>query len=159
MAESMLQDAPPIVEEVANQTPNEKHAGGRPSKYKPEYCEQVIAFGAEGKSREWVCGKLGIVVRTIINWQEENEEFLHAMEIANLKAQQWWEDAGQNGMLNKSVDGSIYSRSMAARFPKTWRDKIETEHSLAPGSKPISENKIIVVPHGQFIGGIPDAAK
>ena len=51
------------------------------------------------------------------------------MELANKKSQQWWEDIGQIGMQGKTIDGSIYSRSMGARFPNDWRESNKLEHS------------------------------
>lgn len=95
---------------------------GRPSKYDPAICAKVIEWGKQGKSREWICASLDIVVQTMANYERQYPEFLEAMERSGLLAQQWWEDAGQNGMLEKSIDASIYSRSMAARFPNKWRE-------------------------------------
>jgi len=55
------------------------------------------------------------------------------MEIAMHHSQLWWEDAGQNGMMDKSIDASIYSRSMAARFPADWREKSDNATTLNLG--------------------------
>jgi hypothetical protein len=99
---------------------------GRPTKYLPKYCTQVIAWGKEGKSREWICANLDIVVQTMANWEAQHPEFLEAMELSLLQAQMWWEDAGQNGMTKDGpFNAAIWNRSMSARFPKSWRDKLE----------------------------------
>lgn len=101
--------------------------GGRPTAYKPEYCELVIGYGKQGKSKAWMASAIGVVRLTLDNWIKAHPEFAEAMEIALLHSQQWWEDAGQNGMMLKSVDASIWSRSMAARFPADWREKSEKD--------------------------------
>ena len=98
---------------------------GRPTDYKPEYCESVVKWGKLGKSKAWLCAELMIVDQTMRNWCEQHPAFLEAMELSQKLSQQWWEDTGQNGMLSKSIDSSIYSRSMGARFPADWREKSE----------------------------------
>ena len=124
----MSDQLPAAASEVA------KHPGGRPSKYDPAFCQMVIEWGKQGKSKAWICAELEIVEQTLRNWMEAHPEFLASMEIASRKSQQWWEDKGQSGMESKSIDASIWSRSMAARFPNDWREKTETknEHS-GPG--------------------------
>jgi hypothetical protein len=99
---------------------------GQPTKYRPEYCDKVREWGVLGKSRAWMCATLGIAKRTIDLWEQAHPEFLSAMEEARALTQKWWEDAGQSGMLQKSIDSGIWSRSMAARFPDDWREKSET---------------------------------
>lgn len=106
----------------------QKHAGGRPSKYDPAICAKAIEWGMLGKSREWICAELDIVVQTMANWQGKYPEFLEAMERAGLCAQQWWEDKGQKGMETPGFSAAIWSRSMAARFPTNWREKSVTVH-------------------------------
>ena len=111
----------------------DKRPVGRPTTYKPEYCDSIIIWGKLGKSKEWIAAELSVTPKTLDNWAVANEEFLQALEVANLKSQQWWEDTGQNGMQSKAIDGSIWSRSMAARFPRTWREKVSNEHTGLDG--------------------------
>lgn len=96
---------------------------GRPTSYDAAYCERVIEYGKQGKSRTWIAAELGCTRQTLGNWEQANPDFLHAMEISNARAQQWWEDAGQVGMCDSTINASIWSRSMAARFPAEWREK------------------------------------
>jgi hypothetical protein len=49
-------------------------------------------------------------------------------------SQLWWEDAGQNGMTADKFNASVWSRSMAARFPDDWREVKGTELSGKDGS-------------------------
>jgi hypothetical protein len=106
---------------------------GRPTDYRPEYCEQVIEYGKRGKSVAWMAAELGVAKQTIHNWAEEHPEFLDAFNVAKLHSQRWWEDAGQDNMLmapgQGTMNASIWSRSMAARFPDDWREKQEIKHA------------------------------
>lgn len=105
---------------------------GRPTSYREEYCDRVLEFGARGKSIAWMAAELGVSRPTLEeNWPAAHPQFLEALTRARLLSQQWWEDAGQDGMEKQGFNASIWSRSMAARFPHDWREVKGTEHSGA----------------------------
>jgi len=120
----------------------EKRPVGRPSLYDPKYCEEVIALGKIGKSVEAIGAILGVGTKTLYNWRDQNPEFLHALELAKEFELQWWEDIGQTHMIeNKESDkinASIWSRSMAARFPKKYRESVKQEITGADGAPLLS---------------------
>lgn len=106
---------------------------GRPTDYDPSYCDRVVEWGAQGKSLAWMAAELDCCKQTLHNWMAAHPEFLDAMMRARAKAQQWWEDAGQNNLLTPTFNASAWSKSMAARFPDDWRDKNETAITGAGG--------------------------
>ena len=116
----------------------EKRPVGRPSLYKPEFCEEVIALGKIGKSVEAIGAILGVGTKTLYNWRDEHSEFLHALDMAKEFEMQWWEDIAQTHMIeNKESDrinATIWSRSMAARFPKKYREQVKQEITGADGA-------------------------
>lgn len=71
---------------------------GRPTKYKPEYCDKVVEFMSMGKSIAWCCGEFGIGATTMKRWKVDYPEFRTALEIAKMKCYQWWFDTIQNGL-------------------------------------------------------------
>jgi len=101
-------------------------AGGRPSDYRPEYCEQVIELGRLGLSVAQMASRLDTSKQTLLRWVEANPEFRAAMEVARSHSQAWWEEMGQANLImpmgSGSFQGSVWSRSMAARFPDDWRE-------------------------------------
>lgn len=105
----------------------------RPTDYQPEYCDQVIEYGSRGKSITWMAAEIGVARQTIHNWMQQHPEFLDAITRAMALSQQWWEDAGQGGMVGPGFNASVWSRSMAARFPEEWREKSETALTGANG--------------------------
>jgi hypothetical protein len=117
----------------------------RPTEYKQEYCQQVIEYGKQGKSLTWMASELGVTKKTIHNWMEAFPEFLHAMEESRAHSQRWWEDAGQVNMLLAqgagSFNASVWSRSMAARFPEDWRESKGVELTGANGG-PVQVNEV-----------------
>lgn len=104
---------------------------GRPSEYKQEYCEAVIEAGKQGKSVAWMASEFDVNKDTIYEWAKVHPEFSDALTRAKAHAQRWWEDQGQTGMVAPGFNGSVWSRSMAARFPEDWREQKGVELSGA----------------------------
>ena len=104
---------------------------GRPSLYDPSYCDKVVELGRLGKSLEQISSNLGVSCRVLYDWRDRYPEFLRALEEAKEAEQTWWEDQAQAYMLeNKDgpkLNASIWSRSMAARFPKKYRESVKQE--------------------------------
>jgi transposase len=115
-----------------------KRPVGRPSTYDPAYCEQVIELGKLGKSIEQIAAFLGVGTKTIYNWKDEHPEFLHALDISKDFEQAWWEDQAHAYMVETKegpkLNASLWSRSMAARFPKKYREQTKTEITGADGA-------------------------
>ena len=111
---------------------------GRPTQYDPSFCEKAIELGNKGKSLEQISGALGITYRTLCNWRDSHEEFFHALEEAKIREMIWWEEHAQ-AYLVEHKDGErlnvgLWSRSMAARFPKKYSERIKQELTGAEGA-------------------------
>lgn len=68
-----------------------RNVGGRPTKFRPEYCEAVIEHCSSGASLTSFAGSIGASRRVLANWCERWPEFGEAVEIAKAKACGWWE--------------------------------------------------------------------
>ena len=112
-------------------------SGGRPSLYDPAHCDTAIEAGRAGKSLAWIAAELGVCKQTLHNWSNEYPEFLDALTRAKLLSQRWWEDTGQANMTAPGFNGSVWSRSMAARFPDDWREVKGSEIS-GPNGAPVA---------------------
>src|SRR5690606_23308563 len=55
--------------------PEVKRKRGRPTKYDPAMCEQVIELGEAGKSKAQIARSLGVTRETIDIWAREHQEF------------------------------------------------------------------------------------
>ncbi len=106
---------------------------GRPTDYRPEFCEVVIKLGALGKSRAQIAAKIGIARSGLARWEEQHAEFRNAMEFARDLALAWWEDQGQDGLNDRSFNAALWSRSMSARFPADYRTEVRAELTGAGG--------------------------
>ena len=116
----------------------EKRPVGRPSLYDPAYCEKVIELGKLGKSIEQICYDLNTPVRTLYEWRDRYPEFSQALEDAKGYEQAWWENQAHAYMVETKegarLNPSLWSRSMAARFPKKYRESVKQEITGAEGA-------------------------
>lgn len=116
----------------------EKRPVGRPSLYDPSYCDKVIELGKLGKSTEAIGSMLDVGTATLYRWRDEFPEFREALEIAKEHELRWWEEMAQGYMLEhkdgERLNATIWSRSMAARFPKKYRESTKTEITGADGA-------------------------
>lgn len=107
-------------------------SGGRPSKYSPAYCDEVIAAGAEGLSLTAFAGVIGVDRGTINNWRDEHPEFFIACNKAMAKRTLFLE----RGMLASEATGpQVTARRFALvnAAPEEWREKVTNEHTGANG--------------------------
>lgn len=130
-------------EMLANQgEAEERDFMGRPTKYKPEYCKKVIELGKQGKSFEQMAAALDVGYRTLCNWRDSNDDFFHALEEAHALSMAWWESEAISYMVEVKegprLNASIWSRSMAARFPKKYRESVKQEITGADGTALLS---------------------
>ena len=116
----------------------EKRPVGRPSTYDPAYCQEVVELGKLGKSIEQICYDLNTPVRTLYEWRDRHPEFSQALEDAKGFEQAWWENQAHSYMVETKegarLNHSLWSRSMAARFPKKYRESVKQEITGAEGA-------------------------
>jgi len=117
---------------MTEETPK-KRPVGRPSKYKPEYCEKIIELAKTGAGMvEWALA-CGIDRPTLYYWGEEHPEFLTALSHAKLEEQAWWEQAGRGGMYMDKFNALVWKTSMQARFRDDYTERKVTEVSGPDG--------------------------
>lgn len=113
---------------------------GRPTLYKPEYCELVVALGAEGCSVVQMASRIGVARSTLEDvWPAANPDFCEAFALARQLSQAWWEDKAHTSMNDKTFNGALWSRNMSARFPREWRESSRTEVTGADGGAIVVE--------------------
>lgn len=112
-------------------TDTPKRGPGQPSKYDPTFCEKVIEWGKQGYSREMIAGELNVSWNTLLNWMEAHPEFLEALETAKMHEMIYFEKIGILHMVENPqgprLNSSIWSRSLAARFPQKYRENSKVE--------------------------------
>jgi hypothetical protein len=103
---------------------------GRPSVYRPEFCEQVIALGKQGKSITQIAAKLDVDKATVLKWKEEKEDFSTAMRAALTYSQEWWEDKAQTGLIDRNFNAALWKHCVTSRFREDYSEKREEGPSI-----------------------------
>jgi len=132
-----------------------KHAGGRPSKYKPEYCMVAEAYSRLGWTDDQVAEKIGISKSTLSLWKVEHPELSEAQKRGKEEPDDTVERSlyeRATGYVNKNAvkifmpanaEEPVYAPYeehvapdvtaqifwLKNRRPAKWRDKQEVEHS------------------------------
>lgn len=109
---------------------------GRPTKYKPEYCQKLIDHMAKGYSFESFGAIINVARSTVEDWVKAQECFRGAKEEAFLRSREFWERQGIEGLWSGDgdlkINPTIWIFNMKNRFG--WRDKVENtgEISVTP---------------------------
>lgn len=99
---------------------------GRPTKYKPEYCQLLITHMSTGKSFETFAVKTDVCSATLYLWLEEFPEFLEAYKKAKDINREFWEQVGINNATGIGEGNpATWIFWMKARFG--WRDNIDVQ--------------------------------
>jgi hypothetical protein len=101
----------------------EKRPVGRPSLYRPEYCEAVIELGRKGCSPAEIASELDVDRATMLGWADQHEEFSTALIRAKTHEQAWWEKAGKSGMVADKFNAQVWTKSVTARFREDYTEK------------------------------------
>lgn len=104
---------------------------GRPSDYRPEYCEAVIARQSEGWSLAEFAASVGVSRPTIDNWAAAQPKFLEALTRAKAAEQSWWERAGREGMFADKFNAAVWKKSVEARFRDDYTERHENKTTVA----------------------------
>ena len=135
----------------------EKQPVGRPTKYKPEYCEQATNYCLLGATDEELMTFFDVAESTINLWKLEHPEFSEAIKEGREKADAmigrrlferakgFEHDSEEIKVINDGILGQYIERVpirkiyppdptsmifwLKNRQRLKWRDKVETEHS------------------------------
>lgn len=102
----------------------QKHAGGRPTDYKPEYCQTVIEFGRQGYSLTAFAGSIEQARSTINLWIDKFPEFMEACKIHKAVRSQALEGQLLETESGPKVTARIFALKNTA--PEEWKDRHET---------------------------------
>lgn len=114
---------------------------GRPTKYKPEYCDKVVEYMGNGYSKEAFAGEIGVCRDTLYEWASKHAAFSDAIkrgEAANLS---YWERIGQQGITGQLEGFNASSWIFTMKNRAGWRDKVE--HTGEGGGPIKTESKVL----------------
>jgi len=100
-------------------------AGGRPTKYRKEYCETIIPLMAEGMAKVEVCAKLGIDYNTFMSWQDKHPKFFLSVKKGDKLSKAWWMKQGRIALRDGTFNSTLWYMNMKNRHG--WADKKEVK--------------------------------
>jgi len=121
---------------------------GRPSKYDPAYCEQVIAHMADGASLTSFAAEIDVARDTLSEWANAHPEFSAAVKRAKAKCAAWWEKRGREGAQDGAPPGAntLIIFGLKNMAPDEWAERTQIDHRSADGSMtPPKEPRYILV--------------
>lgn len=107
--------------------PNGKLDTGRPTDYRPEYCERVIEMGKLGFTKAMMARDLDVARMTLDNWAGEHKDFLDAITRARDLALAFMEEKGLNGLDMAGFNSSLYAKLMSGMFPGDYSEHKKVE--------------------------------
>jgi len=115
-----MSDIEPIVTPVAR-------GRGRPTKYDPAFCDEIVAMGQQGFSFAEMANGFDVVRETLTDWAKAHPDFSDALTRAKSASLAWWENEARNGINKGSAfNAALWAKSMSGRFPaEPYRDRAE----------------------------------
>lgn len=113
-----------------------KHAGGRPTKYDPAYCDKLVEFGAQGFSMGAFAGSIGTCKQTVENWKVEHPEFLVAASRARAARLMKWEKIALANAQEGGGAASMTQFALKNIDKDEWQD-VSRQEQTGPDGGPI----------------------
>ena len=115
--------------------PDKSRPVGRPSKYEPRYCDEVVEFCREGYSITAFAGEIGVARDTLTDWGARYPEFLAALKRAKSACARWWEERGRSIGEGGGGPGSatLVTFQLRNQAPDDFQDRRQVEHSGSTG--------------------------
>lgn len=121
----------------------QKRKIGRPSKYKPEFCDKVLELALEGGGWADYAAEFNIDRKTLYDWAAAHPEFSSALSRAKVLEQCWWQDAGREGMGADKFNALVWKTSVQARFREDYTERKVQEVTGKDGGAVQIESKTI----------------
>jgi hypothetical protein len=106
--------------------------GGRPTAYRPEFCETVLDDASLGHTLGATAARIGVSRSTLSDWAHRFPEFAEAIELAKGIGQRFYEghliDIARRG--GDSTRMSAIKLGLFNLGGQDWKDKLTTDHNV-----------------------------
>lgn len=102
---------------------------GRPTKYRPEYCDLVVSHMAGGASLTSFAAEIGVCRDTISEWADVHPEFSVSVKEGKAKCAAWWEDLARKNAESGKGNATLCIFGLKNMAADDWRDKHEIDHN------------------------------
>jgi hypothetical protein len=122
---------------------------GRPSDYRPEYCDLVVELGKQGMLPVQMAPRCGVESRqSLHDWAKKYPEFSYAFNMARIWCEDYWLNLGKTKASgeNPFADSSTIKFFLSAAFG--YREKtdqsIEIEGNIHKAKEPINFKSMMI---------------
>lgn len=116
-------------------------SAGRPTKYSPSYCDEVVAHMKEGASLTSFAAEIGVARSTINEWVYEHLEFSEAVKRGKAVCAAWWEKIGRTNAEKGGGNATLVIFGLKNMAAEDWRERQEIEHT-GKGGGPIETKEV-----------------
>ena len=128
---------------------------GRPTLYRPEYCEMLVAHMKGGLSFECFAAVIDVHPDTVYEWVKVHESFSEAKRVGKIHERLFWERLARGGAAGQlkrtaktvthrdgrvevteeptNANAALIIFALKNKFPKEWRDRKDLEISGKDG--------------------------
>ena len=128
---------------------------GRPSLYKPTYCDLVIETMSTGLSLTAFAGEIGVSRETVNEWRRVHPEFSAAVKIGQAKRALVWEQKLMSAGIGPHVTSTIFA--LKNIDPDEWRDRHEVAHTHTVKPTEMTDDELARIAAGSRTGIAPAA--
>jgi hypothetical protein len=116
---------------------------GRPTLYRPEYCDLAIEVMGQGYDVTAVAGSIGVAQKTVYRWIEEYPDFCHAIEIGKARRLLALQNKLLTTAMGVGVTAAIFALKNAA--PDDWQDRYNTETKITHRIEQVSDSELLAI--------------
>lgn len=122
---------------------------GRPTKYRKEFCKQLIEHMAEGFSFESFAGTVDTHRAVVHEWVKRHEEFSEAKKEGDAKARIWWEKLHRRCAATGEGNATMIVWAQKNKWPKQYCERVakganQIEHNIKQNLAVTGDFKSIV---------------
>jgi transposase-like protein len=121
----------------------EGYVFGRPTLYRPEYCQRAIEFMGQGYSVTALAGELQIAKETIYLWIREHADFMHAINRGRAARVAALETKLLTTSQGVGVTAAIFALKNAD--PDEWQDRYNTETRVNVSIEHVSDAELLAI--------------
>ena len=103
----------------------DKSNAGRPSLYKPEYCEMLIEYMGRGMTFTAFASQVGVCRDTLYEWCNKHPEFSYAKKIGGAHSENFMLELAHSQMIDGKLNNTAWIFMM--KNMHGWKDKAEQE--------------------------------